>query len=86
MRTGIPVIIQKELILFKCIPRQQAWDDVLGIFWGGGERGESRNLREKDETFEKLGEKDKTLTPRKSHLQTTWFGGTYDIVLNNVFA
>ena len=50
------VINQKELILFKCIPRKQAWDDVLSIL-GGGERGESRNLREKSETFEKIGGK-----------------------------
>ena len=29
MRTETLVINQKELILFKCIPRKQAWDDVL---------------------------------------------------------
>ena len=29
------VINQKELILFNCIPRKQAWDDVLSIFLGG---------------------------------------------------
>ena len=45
MRTEIPVIIQKELILFKCIPRQQAWDDVLSIFLGRGwEKGEKAEI------------------------------------------
>ena len=53
MRMETRVISQKELILFKCIPRKQAWDDVLSIFWGEGEREESRNLRQKSETFEK---------------------------------
>ena len=40
MRTETLVINQKELILFKCIPRKQAWDDVLSVFfWGGEEKG-----------------------------------------------
>ena len=35
--------------------------------------------------LKKLREKDKTLTPRKSHLQTAWFGGTYGICLKQCF-
>ena len=37
------VISEKELILFKCIPRKQAWDDVLSIFWGR-EKGEKAEI------------------------------------------
>ena len=32
MRTEILVINQRTDTFFKCIPRQQAWDDVLRIF------------------------------------------------------
>ena len=80
MKTEILVINKKELILFKCIPRQQALDNVLSIFLGGRKGGKPK-FEGKGESFEKLGEKDKTLTPRKSHLQTAWFGRTYGICL-----
>ena len=74
MRTEIPVINQKELILFKCIPRKQARDNVLSIF-RGGRKGEIQNLRENGETFEKIGGKGQNSYTKKKSLANSLVWG-----------
>ena len=75
MRTEIPVINQKELTLFRCIPRQQAWDDVLSIFFGGGRKEETRNLMEKGETLERIGGKGQNSYTKKKSLANSLVWG-----------
>ena len=51
----------------------------------GGEGGKPKFEGKREKFFKKLREKDKTLIPRKNHLQTAWFGVTYSICLKQCF-
>ena len=85
MRTESPVINLKELILFKCIPRKQAWDNVLSIIWG--EKGGKPKFEGKSETFEKnWGKRIKLLHQEKVTCKQLGLGEYMVYVLNNAFA
>ena len=60
---------------------------MLSIFWGGGRRGKSQNLREKGKTFQKIGGKGQnTYTKKKITCKKLGLGGHMVYVLNNAFA